>query len=280
MRTKPEDMSKKTSDHILSQQRAWAKQADIKTDQDGYTLSLDDNLFIPLSSNTVEEFGSGKGDEFGTDSRRGKMRALHSSSALVCNFFEYWRGHNSLDTIAQACGVPAGMSKMHFESPHPTTLRGTPPHLDLEFLGENLKPLAIESKFAEPYHHTPATTFTRSYLTTLGLWDSLPRCGRLVRDIQDKKVSFFRLDVPQLLKHALGLTASYGPSGFQLLYLWYEVPSPETAEHRKDIEAFTESIEADFVFRSMTYQELFNIVRKLPEAESPYIEYLGARYFS
>jgi len=273
-----QEISRKAYDKIRNQQRAWAKQNGIEIDKDGYTLRLEPNLFLPLSSNSVAEFGFGKGDEFGTDHRRGKMQALHSSSALVCNVFEYWRGH-SLDTIARACGAPAGMTEIHFESIHPTTLRGTPPHLDLEFLGKGLKPFAIESKFTEPYKKT-ASEFKGSYLTTPGLWDNLPHCVRLVRDIHNGQIVFTRLHASQLLKHTLGLTNSYGPSGFYLLYLWYEVPSPEATEHRKEIEAFTERIEGDFTFLSMTYQELFDIIKESSETGEAYVSYLAERYFS
>ena len=87
--------------------------------------------------------------------------------------------------------------------------------------------------------------------------------------------------MPNVLNRSttLGLAKSYGSSGFVPLYLWYRVPSLETAEHSKEIGEFAERIEGDFTFQSMTYQELFNIVRELFEVESPYIEYLGARHF-
>ncbi len=130
---------------IQNQQQNWAKQRGIEIDNDGYTLSLNDNFFSPLSPETIMDFKSGKGDELGDSGSRGKMQALHSSSALVVNIFEYWRSRN-VDTVAQVCGAPSGMTEMQFEKTNPTPLGGIPPHLDVEFHGTaDIKPVAIES---------------------------------------------------------------------------------------------------------------------------------------
>ncbi len=107
---------------------------------------------------------------------------------------------------------------------------GIPPHLDVEFSGNKLKPLAIESKFTEPYHRHTKRTIKDKYLNVPGLWARLPRCGKLVKHIREEeqaRTSFTYLDVPQLLKHILGLAYAFGPTGFELLYLWYEVSSEE-----------------------------------------------------
>ena len=56
-----------------------------------YTRTLNDNLFEPLSPEANREYGSGDGGELGHDARPGKMQALHSSSALGCDMFHYWR---------------------------------------------------------------------------------------------------------------------------------------------------------------------------------------------
>lgn len=267
---------------IQNQQQGWARQRGIGIDDDGYTPSLNDNFFSPLSPETKKEFKSGKGDELGENGIRGKMQALHSSSALVVNVFEYWRSRN-VDDIARACGAPSGMTEMQFEKTNPTPLGGIPPHLDVEFHGaEGMKPVAIESKFTELYHRKTRRIIKERYLNYKGLWSQLPGCERLVRRIHDEEMgetSFSYLDAPQLLKHILGLATKFGPRGFELVYLWYELPSSEVETHRQEIKDFKEQVGDDVYFRDMTYQELFNFIKKSLDADKSYISYLAERYF-
>jgi len=263
---------------IRAQQRAWARQRNIPFDSDDYTFILEDNLFTPLSPATISEFASGGGDELGNTDHRGKMQALHSSSALVCNVFEYWRSRD-VSAIASACGALKGMSKLRFEQTHPTGLRGTPPHLDIEFYSEAQSPLAIESKFTEPYQSTSKSGFRESYFSQPGLWDGLPICSILARKIYEGKKTFVRFDAAQILKHILGLTKAF-PEGFTFLYLWYEIPSLEAREHGHEIESFKENTAGEVDFRDMTYQQLFLSIKGMPEAEETYVSYLKGRYFS
>jgi hypothetical protein len=48
---------------ILQQQLAWAAARRVAVDTKGYTNSLDDNLFQPLSAATRADFVAGSGDE-------------------------------------------------------------------------------------------------------------------------------------------------------------------------------------------------------------------------
>ncbi len=265
---------------IYNRQRDWARQRGIKFDEDGYTFSLDDNLFCPLLPEVNKKFQSGRGDELGSNEKRGKMSALHSSSALVVNVFQYWLNRNVSD-IASACGASQGMTELYFEQTHRTSLGGIPPHLDLEFRGNKLRPLAIESKFTEPYHRHTKRRIKDKYLDPR-LWAQHPRCGELVNRIREEeqgRTSFSYLDAPQLLKHILGLTKDYGPTGFELLYLWYEVPSLEAKTHRHELEEFKRNMGDEVHFRDMTYQELFEITKTSRGVEKDYISYLTERYF-
>ena len=267
---------------ICNQQQAWAHQRGIKFDKDGYTFSLDDNLFLPLLPEVKKKFQSGKGEELGSDGKRGKIQALHSSSALAVNVFQYWVNRD-VSNIASACGAPQGITKMHFERTHTTSLGGISPHLDIEFSGNGLKPLAIESKFTEPYHRHTKRSIKEKYLNVPDLWAGLPGCEKLARRIREEergKTSFTYLDAPQLLKHILGLTKAYGAIGFNLLYLWYEVSSPEAKSHRKELKEFEKYIGEEVAFREMTYQELFETIRKSQGVGEDYISYLAGRYFS
>ena len=262
---------------IVKQQQTWAKERGIKFDKAGYTYNLVDNLFLPLSHQSEKEFRSGRGDELST----GKMLALHSSSALVVNMFEYWRSRN-VDFIAQACGASKSATSLHYERTYKTSLGGIPPHLDVEFSNTLAIPLVIEAKFTEHYHRKTKRYIKDKYLDS-GLWKGLPCCEsliRLIRKEEQAKTSFSFLDVPQLLKHVLGLTKKFGKRGFELLYLWYDYhPSLEAEKHRQEIRDFEKSISSEVLFRKMTYQELFVKIRDSTRASADYVNYLAERYF-
>jgi len=93
------------------------------------------------------------------------------------------------------------------------------------------------------------------------------------------KTSFTYLDAPQLLKHILGLATKFGPRGFELVYLWYDRPSAEAERHRQEIKDFKEQVGDDVYFRDMTYQDVFNIIKRSLDANKRYISYITERYF-
>lgn len=265
-----------TYQRIVNQQHAWAKERGIKFDLVGYTFNLVDNLFLPLSPRSEEEFRSGRGDELST----GKMQALHSSSALVVNVFEYWRNRN-VDFIAQACGASKGATSLKFEQTYPTRLGGIPPHLDVEFKNTLAIPLVIEAKFTELYHRRTKRHIKDKYLDST-LWSGLSSCEnriRLIHKEETGKTSYSFLDAPQLLKHILGLNTKFGKRGFELLYLWYDYHSFEAEKHRLELREFKKSITREVIFRNMTYQELFKRIRNNSSASRDYINYLAERYF-
>lgn len=273
---------KKSYQVIYERQRIWATQRGIPFDHDGYTLSLDDNLLIPLSMAARSEFAAGSGSELGTAQKRGKIQALHSSSALTYNVFEYWRDR-PLIPLAAACGAPSNISALQFEQTYPTGLRGSPPHLDVTLRGIDTKPFVIEAKFTEPYQvHSMVKAFEPSYFRTQpGLWfqRSLPMCETLARAIDQQQLSFSHLDAAQLLKHILGLVKAFGRN-FTLLYLWYDHPSLEAQEHRIELELFIRHMNGEVAFHTMTYNELFNRLRRNIDEEEYYLSYLEERYFT
>ena len=100
-------------DFILNQQRSWALNRGIKLvgskverGRPVYTNNEQDNYFEPLTDETKRQFNSADGGELepGLDSRQPKMRALHSSSALCVNLFQYWQRRGDLVPIAACCG--------------------------------------------------------------------------------------------------------------------------------------------------------------------------------
>ncbi len=83
-------------EYILSKQIAWATNHGItlvgskgKRGRPSYTLELDQNLFQPLLPDVCKSFVSGDGGELRSTEFPGKMQAVHSSSALGVNVFQY-----------------------------------------------------------------------------------------------------------------------------------------------------------------------------------------------
>lgn len=160
----------------------------------------------------------------------------------------------------------------------------TPPHLDVEFTGPI--PLAIESKFTETYHRETRRdnkdTHLHVYLEHRDIWNGIPKVKALAESIVQQsgaRTDFEYLDVPQLIKHILGLKGSNsGP--FYLLYLWYKINSNEAKQHEEELARFSTSMKDENSFQTMTYQDLFNRIGHLPDVDSAYIKYLEQRYFS
>ena len=273
---------KTTKQAIYDQQQDWAAKHHVPFDTKGYTTTVTENLFQPLSEAAQAEFGLGAGSEL-----KGKMRALHSSSALVCNVFDYWC-ERPLQPLMTALGPLDGFDHLHFEQIYPTSI-GSRPHLDVAFCGDKIKPFVIESKFVEPYGADKSgIVFKRAYFPEdlgpfpedLGLWANhgLTNCQALAWKIDRREIKFSRLEVPQLLKHILGLANTFGEN-FTLLYLWYDHSSAEAMEHRQEIDTFMQHLNGEIDFRTMTYQELFQKMQGNPVIDQGYIKYLRERYF-
>src|SRR5437899_1388570 len=91
---------------IRDRQRRWAIRAGHKPNEKGYLGTIADNLWHPLSVQTRKEFERGKGSELRGDAKRpAKMRALHSSAALACNFFDFWRDRDKA-VLSKALSLP------------------------------------------------------------------------------------------------------------------------------------------------------------------------------
>lgn len=272
-----------TKQAVYDQQKKWATDHSIPTDADGYTRTVEENLFQPLSTETRAEFAAGSGDELGGTGKRGKMQATHSSSALVCNVFDYWRSR-PMASLSEALGAPDAAGHLYFEQTYPTGLRGTPPHIDVALLGDSTKPFCVESKFSEPYGSDKNDKpFEISYFPEGSeLWSKhgLTNSQALARKIHHSEIKFSQLGAPQLLKHILGLANKFGKD-FTLLYLWYDcLDSEEAKEHRKEIDTFVQHLSGEIDFRTLTYQKLFQKMQGDPAIDKSYIKYLEERYFS
>ena len=100
---------------IRDQQRQWAKQAGHKPDAKGYVRKVEDNLWRPLHPETRKEFETGSGNELrGQGKRPAKLLALHSSAALACNVFDFWRDRDK-SALAKALGLDKAIATLAFE---------------------------------------------------------------------------------------------------------------------------------------------------------------------
>ena len=273
------NVTESIGERIKEQQQAWVLKRGIplSTYRKGYVTKVEDNLYEPLKPDAIAEFKSGEGNELG-----GKMRALHSSSALVVNFFHYWRYHD-MAIVGRALGLNYKYDNLRFERqyPKPRGIRGIKPHLDVELSGISGKPIAIEAKFTEQYHGSALKSNLKNvYIKAEEIWGNLNGCHTLARDIIEGKEVFEYFDAPQLLKHILGLKTEYGKKGFKLLYLWYRIDGIETIEHEKELRRFVEAVGNEVDFEAITYQELFQRVKAIAKGHQSYIGYMADRYFS
>jgi hypothetical protein len=259
---------------LLRQQLNWASRAGLRPDSRGYLDHYELNLFQRLSHLAKAAFADGSGSELlPSENRPAKMAALHSSSALAVNAFDYW-SDKPLGIIADALQIKPDPAIVRFEEKFPTGLGGTPPNLDLAFYYSDDHIAGIESKFTEA--HFKAKYFPADS----ALWSQvgLPNAQCLAAALYRQEHVFRYLDAPQLLKHMLGLaTAARGKSS--LCYVFFDSSGRESSIHRQEIEAFANRIGSDISFNWCTYQEVFLRLRSLLGAEHhSYISYLTDRY--
>lgn len=264
-----------------TRQLAWAAHHGIEVDRQGYTLRLEYNLFQPLNDRTRAELGGGAGGELGVAGDRGKMQALHASSALAVNVFDYWRDR-SREPLQRALGIPSAIVDIQFERTFPTGMQGTPPHLDVTLCTADGGLIAIESKFLEPY---PAKTRPQPFRDTYfpiaaGRWSALtlPACQDLAEALRSGATIYHHLDAQQLLKHALGLAYTVGER-YALWYFWYDPGGEEGERHRRDVGAFSVCVDPALGFRAMSYQSLFDRLEEACSGEhAEYLHYVTGRY--
>ncbi len=269
-----------TFQFIAERQRHWAAARSLTVTSNGRVSQLEDNLFAPLHVETRAEFEAGDGDEFGKPDDVGKMFSLHSSSALVCNVFDYWR-RRSLLPLLRACEVDTAGTDLRFEQKFLTGVGSKPANLDVLITssGAEYLPIAVESKFTEPFQTGERDSLRPSYLNKTKVWDGLPNCQRIAKSLGTKD-GFECLKAGQLLKHVLALKRKFGQRRFMLLYLWYDVNGSDAAnQHRNEVREFAKLLGDEVLFRGETYQNIFNRLSSLTSG-SPYELYLRSRYFA
>lgn len=282
--------------YIISKQIQWALNCNIplvgskgRRGQPAYTSEINQNLFEPLDPTVREFFLQGNGNEIieSVDSPA-KMQAVHSSSVLSVNIFQYWQKIDQVPIIAAACGFCRKgdniSRRIVFEDKYPIDNKFQfPPNIDVVFYNSEsskFSRFAVECKFSESYGSWGHNGLKSEYISLNTLWKDIPNTFVLAKSVCPDDSKFTYLHVAQLIKHILGLKARFGKDGFKFLYIWYDVLGKEGAIHRNEIEAFSDIVRADDIkFHSMSYQEL--IVRLSDEYRQEhdrYIKYLTKRY--
>ena len=269
---------------VLEQQIAWANSTGKVISQQGYLDSVEANLLQPLSISARGGFGKGSGSELlDTDARPAKIKALHSSAALAVNVFDYWTTRDPAP-LAAAMGISSSISGIEFERQFLTGLGGNPPNLDVVLCLNAGAVIAIESKFTEwmTAKSPGKEAFRPAYFPQSGgVWARLgmTRCQQLAEAVAAGSEQFRWLDVPQLLKHALGLGTSVS-GRFSLHYVFFDAPSSEGTTHQEEIERFSEAVGRETGFVAQSYQALFKeLVKHCGAKNASYVNYLDRRYF-
>lgn len=267
---------------IVRNQVAWAARRGLSPSPDAYLSAYVENLFVPLSSPTEKDFHGGAGCELEDRvDEPAKMRALFSSSALVCNVFDYWRNID-FGSIGRSLAIESALSEIRFEAQLSSGLPGTPPTLDLLLVAGAELAFGVECKFTEPYYQRghQRIPFVDTYFRGKpGLWEllGLPKCQETAARLYRRDVKFEHLDAAQLLKHSLGLRRKFKDG--QLILVWFNFRSVEAQTLSTEIRHFSELVDPCLGFRAVTWQEVFQHLANEPLADGRHVEYLRSRYF-
>ncbi|MBI9031444.1 hypothetical protein JEZ13_05535 [bacterium] len=285
----------KSMELITNKLQLWAKRHNIPLvgsetirGEKNYCKKLEDNLYLPLTNEVRKMIDAGDGGELKSSGmHKSKMTALHSSSAIGVNIFQYWMD-KEISIIASACGFCKETTQIsesiHFEEKFIISgITGNSPNIDVVIKNkkdEKIKAFAIECKYTEAYRNKEQSGIAKQYLDA-DIWKDLPNLQELATQISLNDQENKYLHRAQLVKHILGLNTKYkSKSAFKLLYLWYDVLGEDGAKHREEIEKFKKVAIADKInFISITYQELIiKLYQKHYGNHKNYIDYLASRY--
>jgi len=279
---------------IISKQIEWAKNKGLQLvgsrrdrGRKVYTTSIGDNLFQPLNEKTREDLENGDGGELSVAKGPAKIQALHSSSALGINVFDYWRKSTDLSIITASCGLSLAGSKLTgkilFEQKFSIDDRFQySPNLDAVIIPQtgSYQVFAIECKFTEAYSSRSHAGLDSKYFENGDSWQKLPATKQLAQEISPDDTRFEYLHAAQLIKHILGLNRNFSHRHYRFLYLWYDALGEPGFRHRQEIEEFANVVRSDgVIFHEITYQDLIVRLAKHREDHSEYISYITERYF-
>jgi len=263
---------------VIEQQTRWAADKGFAT-KNAYVMSLAHNLRQELSTDALRDFERGSGGELRQRGiRPPRMQALRSSSALTVNVFDYWRSRDARP-LQRAFGLRDRITRVSFEEQFPTGLVGNPPNVDVVLTLEGNQYIAIESKFTEWLTPRERMIDPKYFADGAELWGRtrLPNCQALALAFRDA-APFAYLDVPQLLKHALGIGKTKR-GHHELWYMYFDWTCPESELHSAELARFSKLVGSEIRFRAMTYQQLFKrLSRTVSPRDAAYMDYLTSRY--
>jgi hypothetical protein len=280
-------------EYIISKQLQWAYRnnigligSKINRGRKAYTQNLDANLFEPMLPDVLNNFKKADGGEL--TGNPCKMQAIHSSSALGVNIFQYWKKINKISDIAAECGFcrkgSTSSKNIRFEVKYPIGKEfSRSPNVDVvidNILASKYKVFAIECKFSEAYSNRKHSGLSTKYVNKKAIWNDIPHLYDFAKTISPNDKIFLHLHSAQLIKHILGLKEKFGKSKFRLLYLWYDTIGPESARHHWEIGEFIKITKLDGIrFNARSFQDLIvNLANNYRKLHSNYINYITSRY--
>jgi hypothetical protein len=274
-------MSQSGRSNVAAAQRAWASSHGYAVDERGYLDEVASNLLGGLSAGAQAAFEAADGAELtDTADRPAKMRSVISSSALALNVFQEWTRADPVP-LGAALGLPDAVVTVQFERRMRTGAGGTPPNLDVVLTTRGGTLVGIESKFTEwmtakQGHAARLAPYLRKEPS---LWEvaGLKGCARLASEIHSSTQRFAYLDVPQLLKHALGLRGA-GVSSWALYYIWYDASGDASRRHADELDRFAQLVGDELRFQALSYQTLVSRLSRQSGIDGAYLTYLQQRY--
>ncbi|WP_195534290.1 MULTISPECIES: PGN_0703 family putative restriction endonuclease [Bacteroides] len=269
-------------ENIKQKQQRWALSHNIDFSDKGYVENLGENIFDGLDIEVRKRFIRASGYEL-----KSKMMALHSSSALVVNIFQYYKRKlmkgEDITSILKACNINStAINYIDFEVKFPISGTKATPNLDVVMGAANGMVYGFESKFVETYKKYQFTMNPYLQSRYKSVWINLDNIYKAL------KCEYFDcycyLNYPQLLKHILGLKSELKDiHKFQLIYLWYDLGCERSFKHREEIQSFAELLSKDgIVFKSVTYQEIIMFLQQNHNVleDREYIDYIAERYLN
>ncbi len=271
------------SKYLKLRQIQWAVRHSISFDKNGSLASYNENIFGGLSHEIEEMFSRANGNEL-----RGKMKSLHSSSALCVNVFCYLR--NDAGKALKALGMHDSVAVGPITFEYKDKIIGKI-YSNLDMMLETSGHFyAVESKFLEIYSSHSNLLKSRYLAADMSdVWGGLPCIYEYLTCMEDradgKHLDYSRLDAAQLIKHLLGLMRNEKigrkKSRFSLVYLYYDAPGDKGAVHRAEIARFAELMASDRVnFKAVTYQDVMYNLNTILDYNShkEYLDYINERY--